>query len=41
MQHFLLGILATLAPSVLAVAWLIWRAHGVGETSHLDLGRNR
>jgi hypothetical protein len=31
MQLFLLGIFVTLTPSILIVAWLLWRADGLGE----------
>jgi hypothetical protein len=31
MQLFLLGTFVTLTPSILMVAWLLWRAGGLGE----------
>ncbi len=31
MQMFLLGVFAILTPSLLALAWLLWRVEGVQE----------
>jgi hypothetical protein len=39
MQLFLLGILVTLTPSVLAVAWLLWQADHGKEVLGLDVDR--
>jgi hypothetical protein len=36
MQLFLFGVLVTLTPSMLAVAWLLWQAGGAETTSGLD-----
>jgi hypothetical protein len=34
MPNFLTGMLFALLPSLLAVAWLTWRAGGVKEKTH-------
>ncbi len=40
MKMFLLGLYVALTPSVLTVAWLIWRADIFESTAHLEFGRN-
>jgi len=32
MQNFIDGMLVTLLPSMLVVAWLVWRAPGVDDS---------
>jgi hypothetical protein len=39
MQLLLLGILLTLTPSMLVIAWLIWQSNGRDETAGLDVDR--
>jgi len=39
MQLFLLGVIVTLTPSILAVAWLLWQADGAEEASSLNADR--
>jgi hypothetical protein len=36
MRLLLIGILVTLTPSILAVAWLLWQANGAEEVLDLD-----
>jgi hypothetical protein len=31
MQMFLLGVIVTLTPSILTLAWLLWRVEGAQE----------
>jgi hypothetical protein len=39
MRLFLLGVLVTLTPSMLAVAWLLWQAGAAEKSSSLDVDR--
>ena len=39
MRLFLFGILVTLTPSALVVAWLLWRAEDAGEASDFNVDR--
>ncbi|MFI4960401.1 MAG: hypothetical protein ACHP82_02985 [Hyphomicrobiales bacterium] len=39
MRLFLFGVLVTLTPSMLAVAWLLWQADGAEKASILDVDR--
>jgi hypothetical protein len=39
MRLFLLGVLVTLTPSMLAVAWLLWQAGAAEQASSLDVDR--
>jgi hypothetical protein len=39
MRLFLFGVLVTLTPSILAVAWLLWQADGAEKASSLDVDR--
>ena len=39
MRLFLFGFLVALTPSMLAVAWLLWRAGDAEQASSLDADR--
>ncbi len=39
MQLFLIGVFATLTPSVLAVAWLLWQANDVSNVPDYEADR--
>jgi hypothetical protein len=39
MRLFLFGVLVTLTPSMLAVAWLLWQAGDDEKASILDVDR--
>jgi hypothetical protein len=39
MRLFLLGVLVTLTPSMLAMAWLLWQADGAEKASVHDVDR--